>query len=560
MSIGRLTAHRASCPGRRSVPFVAALLGAAILLLRPHPAPAQVGLGTDVTTDATVAPAGNLRIRAFIQWTRYDALFGIPDSTGLRPMGSLFSSSALGTNQVPLLTGAQTDVRALTGTAGTTISLGQLTTAANARVMTAPILLEYGLTRRLTLGVAIPLAQTRANVVTQLNPKGSTSATVGPNPTAFFNNATAYAANAQVTSSLQAAAQQLGAQLAACQANPGGAGCGTILSQQGQVGALVALSAGFATTAGALYGVSTSQPGQPFIPIANGALEKAIDARLDSIQAAFAAYGVNAGTGALTAAGGPAAYLQLQRLVSDPSFGIARDTLGTAAHFSLGDIEVAATYQLANSFTDTTPPGWQERIALRAGARLPTGQPAELNRVYDIGSGSGQLAAEGAAVVDLKQGARWLTTIAAQATLPLGTLDVGRTPYAGGALLPLLAPEPGTLKAGMTAEVDLLPRFRLTPFWMITGQYTLLRQAADQITVDDTAGTVEPFGGRSAATEQLLGFGFTYSTIGLRGGAWAALPMEISLSHLEGVGGSGGPVPKYFRDQIELRIYLPARR
>lgn len=536
-----------------------ALLGSAVVAI-PQTGAAQIGLGADVTTDATVAPVGVLRVRAFAEWTRYDALFGIPGTTGPQSLGSLFTSPSIGPAQLPLLTLADGEARSLTGSSNTTVSLGQLTTAANVRVMTAPVVIEYGVTKRLTFGVTVPLVQTRANVVAQLNPLSATSANVGPNPAAYFNNASAYAQNAQVTSGLQTAAQQLNAQLSSCKSTPGGTNCAGLLSQQGQATALVQLSNTFAATAGALYGVSAAQPGQPFIPIGGKQLEQTIDLRVDSIRQAFAAFGVFAGSGSLASAGGPAAFQQLQQVLSAPAFGIDRDTTGTASHFSLGDIELAATYQLSNTFTDSSVNAWQHRVALRAGVRLPTGQVALDNKVYDVGSGSGQPAGEGQATIDLIEGGHWVTTVSAQATIPVGYVQLTRAPYTGDALLPLNGPEPANMRAGPTGQFDLLPRYRVTPFWMITAQYTFLYQGADQLAVGDTSGTTEPFGGRSTGTEQLAGLGFSYSTVGVRGGPLAKLPAEVSFSHLEGLHGTGGPIPKYSRDQIEFRLYFGTRR
>jgi hypothetical protein len=58
----------------------------------------------------------------------------------------------------------------------------------------------------------------------------------------------------------------------------------------------------------------------------------------------------------------------------------------------------------------------------------------------------------------------------------------------------------------------------------------------------------------SPGTLQSVGFGITYSTVTAfeRGGA--ALPIDITFTHLEAIRGAAR-MPKYFRDQIQIRFY-----
>ena len=366
MPIGLTT--RCSVPDRLAA---AAILSIAFLVGASNRGQAQVGIGADITTDATVAPEGIVRIRAFTEWTRYDALFGVPGTSGPQQLGTLFSSPSLGSSQVPLLAPTEANVQSLTGSPSVNVSLGQLTTVANVRVMTAPILIEYGLTRHLTLSVSLPWCRpgpTSSRSSIRLARRAPTSARTPP------RSSTTQPRTRRMNRSLPRSRRPRRSSAAnwrlVKQRHPA-PDVRPFLTQQTQANALVQLSTTFATSAGALYGVSTAQPGQPFIPIANGTIEQAIDARVDSIRTAFASYGVSAGTGSLTAAGGPAAFQQLQQLVSDPSFGINRYTTGTASHLSLGDIELGATYQMVNTFTDSSAPGWQRRIAL-ARRRAPS--------------------------------------------------------------------------------------------------------------------------------------------------------------------------------------------
>jgi hypothetical protein len=67
-------------------------------------------------------------------------------------------------------------------------------------------------------------------------------------------------------------------------------------------------------------------------------------------------------------------------------------------------------------------------------------------------------------------------------------------------------------------------------------------------------GPTPPFGVASWNAQQ-LGVGFTYSSI-VGPGRWPGrIPFETTYSHIETITGSGGPLNKTFRDQIELRLY-----
>lgn len=55
--------------------------------------------------------------------------------------------------------------------------------------------------------------------------------------------------------------------------------------------------------------------------------------------------------------------------------------------------------------------------------------------------------------------------------------------------------------------------------------------------------------------DQLLGGGISYSTLAQYGPNNRSLPIEMRFTHLEAVAGDAGR-PKFFRDQLELRLYL----
>ena len=63
---------------------------------------------------------------------------------------------------------------------------------------------------------------------------------------------------------------------------------------------------------------------------------------------------------------------------------------------------------------------------------------------------------------------------------------------------------------------------------------------------------LEPLG------DQLIGGGVTYSTLSAYENRRIALPLEMRFTHLEAVSGDAGR-PKFFRDQLEVRVYFRLR-
>jgi hypothetical protein len=53
-----------------------------------------------------------------------------------------------------------------------------------------------------------------------------------------------------------------------------------------------------------------------------------------------------------------------------------------------------------------------------------------------------------------------------------------------------------------------------------------------------------------------VGIGFSYASVVSSDRGPGRIPFEVAFSHLETLSGSGGPVAKTFRDQIELRVYV----
>src|SRR5262249_36902193 len=146
----------------------------------------------------------------------------------------------------------QDQIRASAGIPTFRLTAGNVVAQGNSRVVTAPLIIEYGITSRITLGVVVPLVETRTTLYSQLNPKIG-AANVGPNPALLVASA-ALNQNATLVQSFRNAAGMLQDRLTACQMNASDPTCATILSQQSAVQSLIQTSGTFASGLETLYG------------------------------------------------------------------------------------------------------------------------------------------------------------------------------------------------------------------------------------------------------------------------------------------------------------------
>src|SRR4051812_17314068 len=120
--------------------------------------------------DARVLPRHAIGARLLTSFTRWDALYGVPSGSSSNLAWSLATDS-LGSAAVPQLSESETAIRSLSGLTSFRLTAGNIVAAADSRVVTAPLILEYGLTSRITIGAVVPLVETRSVVSAQLNPK-----------------------------------------------------------------------------------------------------------------------------------------------------------------------------------------------------------------------------------------------------------------------------------------------------------------------------------------------------------------------------------------------------
>jgi hypothetical protein len=524
--------------------------GAVLLaLLLPRRSVAQAT--TNPQVDASVLPRGIGSVRVLTSWTRYDELFGTAPGLagGPRNLAYSLNTDSVTVAVAPQLTAAENAIRTLSADPAFRLTAGNLVAATNSRVVTAPVILEYGLTKWLTLGAVVPLVETRSTVYAQLNPKLNPlvgAANVGPNP--GITNPDLRSSEAALIASFRSASTALQQQLTQCQSNPT-PDCASLLAQQSAAVALINTTGTTASAIETLYGGDPSHPGQLFVPIAGSTAENVIEGRIASLIAQYQSLLPSAVfSGTIAGAGGPGARNEMQELFA----AVGRDTLHSTDRSGIGDISLGATIELLDTFHDSTRSGAQARVSLHGEYRLGTGEPANRNRMFDVGTGYGQPGVEVGLAADALFPRRLSATVLASYTAQLGTIAVSRIPAPASLLLPLTLPVSGTYSAGNVAALSIIPRWRVAGYFVLNGQYSLTNIGADNYS-PATGGQIP---GNAAATTQAVGMGFSYSTVGISNPVPRQLPYEVTFSHLETLTGTGGPVAKTFRDQIMLKVYV----
>ena len=514
--------------------------------------------------DAAPVPAGMLRFRLANVWTRFDQRFG--ETGGLVPLGAALSADSLGSAKLPRLIPIEVGLRTLVQDPLLRLSLGRLQVTSNARTVTTPISLEYGVTRRLSVGVIVPIVQTR-RVAQAIVSGDSTRANVGY--VAAASRPGAAASNQLVAVAFQRSADSLGVLLARCPANPSAAGCAAVNANTADATSARDRARSFAAAVRAL-GVDAENT--IVAPRASSELADALDARRIQLNQRLQQYlGANAGaaTGIFTA---PTdfSYFDLQgnRALASPGLlkgpiGGGLDSIRTTERFGLGDVAIGAQYLVFDGFQrdSARPPRVQTRMAVAAAVRLPTSRPDSAQSLLDIatGDGAGVTVRTAWDVIVGRLGG----TVAARYAKSFGRTVQASLYGDPEAAFPYPLFVERTRTAGDVLGIDVTPRFLVSESLALNAHYGLERTGATtyggeasglaEPCINCGAGPIQTTRG-SARTAQRVGLGIRYSTVDGYQRGRARYPIEVSFAHLETVTGDAG-LAKQSREQIEIRLF-----
>lgn len=543
---------------------------ALLAAIAPMQTDAQAVLGAG--EDAVVLPAGALRLRFLSDWTRFYDRYGRGTarrrSGAVEPLGIDFNLDTLGAAQLETLAPLQSGIRSLAGMPDFTASLGRSVVRVRDNILATPIVVELGLTKRVSLGVLVPFVTATSDVDFRMNPSGR-EATLGFNPTRGF--ADAISANRTLLAQFDSAGAALGRSLAACAANPGAAGCGPLNANAANARALIANSASFATALGLVYGGRDGARGAAFVPIAGTAAQAAIEARVAAFRALYASFGQNA----ITLAGPRAAAAHLtiadvQRLLTDSSFGVRAQPLATSVTRGIGDVDFSLKVNLFDSFGRDTkarlaPRGFNWRQSVGGVYRLGTGKLDRADNFTDVGTGNHQNDVELRSYTDILYGAHFWVSLVARYNWQMADQAVARVIPAPN-LVFAAAYRQQTVQRdlGDVFEWEVSPRWVLNDYVAVAGHYYYRRKFSDSYTggfdVQDLNGqTVRldaaTLDAETEAREHRFGGGLSYSTVAAFEKGKARFPVEVTYFHYQTTLGAGGNVPKLSGDQVQVRLY-----
>ncbi len=515
--------------------------------------------------DAAPVPAGMLRLSIANGWTRFDERF---TATGTSPLNQELSTGLLGSTQLPLLTPIENGFRTLSGNTNTRLSFGQLQVAGDARIVTTPIAFDFGVTSRLSVGVVVPIVQTRRIAVAHVNERklSPVRANVGVIPPTL--RGAAFGRNATVAADIQRAADSLGARIARCQQNPAAAECAAVNANASDAAATRGLAIAYAAAIRSLGADSTHTLLGPRV---GSQLSRDIEQQRLALNQRLQQY-LGSGYGASAAiylAPFDFSYVDLQGRNSTGTAGLLAgplggglDSIATTERFNFGDISVGARYLVIDRFQHDTLPlrALQSRLALGAAIRFPTSRPDSAQNLVDIptGDGAGVELRSAMDVIVRRVGstiaARYVKAFPRTVTAALYGDPEAPFPF------PVFAQRKRT--AGTVLALDVTPRLLLDESFSIDGHYGLEHVGAT--TYDQPAMIALDCGGCAAPpvvavsgegrTAHRLGLGVRFSTLDAYLRGRASYPVEVSFAHLATISGDPG-VPRATRDQIQLRIY-----
>lgn len=510
--------------------YGARCLGVLVCLLAPLAAPR--------TGSAQLAPVGVppgvVRVEVDGSFDSWDQAFR--DGTS-EPLGSAFSTSALGSDLLPSLAPYDTLIRSVTGISDYRLNLGSVTVDAHADVSSAKVGLALGVIKGVAVFGRLPL--TRARMQTNLAVAGGNA---GPNPGVaaqqpFFD---------ELAVSLTSLESQIDA--GAYDADPARRALAeTTLAQGTQLFSDLFTLLGDPATA------------SPFVPTGGSEAGTALDTRLDALETTLESGLGVAGFAARPALPAePATAEDVSAFIGDP-FGPIGVQPGDEEIFFRGDAETGLALTLADRWDrDGNRGGF--RAAAEGLVRFPTGRSARTDRLLAIGTGDAQTDVELRGVVDLGAG-------------NLGVrLEGGYTRQLAADVIDVVAPPtepfpPDSLRTvvrrdpGDVTTIAVRPFFRLARTFALIGSVERWSRGQDEVEYRGPADAipgVDP-GVLALDTETsstVMSVGITYSNPGALRPGGTGLPVDAGWTYERVVSASGGIVPDIHRIRASLRLYF----
>ena len=515
-------------PPRHSA-LLAAVLGIAAGVLLAGPLQAQ-------TEFAVPLAPGTLRVDFTPLWSSWDHRFQ-PGAAGLVPITADYTTDSLGTANLPFLSQLQDTIRKATGLGAFSLNLGHPLIALNASVRTLPVGLELGISRRLAIGVTVPIVRSRVDASFNLDTALARRSNVGWNP-AFLDATRDSAFRSQMTAALAALQTQ--------------ATSGPPALRPQALAAIAALTPFLAASR------------QPFLPRDSTVAAESLLIRLARADSSYTqlAGQYQALGDSLPALGStgltlPEAALirdDLERLYSDPALPVAADTFGTVVKTGIGDITAHLTYQVAE--------GARYRGQIVLTVRFPTGEAPSATTFLDLGTGTHQLGFEGALANDFILGEHFLIHAVGRAGAAAADQIPMRVTPPEFPIAPLSQLATIRRKPAPWLGADLAPTWLVDDAFSVRVAYGFFSQGPTKhsyVNPADSAVVLLPASVLDQDTGvrwMRIGGGVTFSTVGRYAKGRASLPYSVTVSYENTVYGGGGRVPQESVFHIAIRGYV----
>lgn len=513
--------------------------------------------------DAIPLPRGGYRFVLGGMWNDYRAVFTPGGASGKRDLLSELTTDNLGVNLLPQLGAAQTGLRQLTGNSSFVLSLGTLEAAGEVRQSIAPISVDYGITKRVSVRLLVPYVESRDVSQLVLNRTGG-SANVGRNPALVGDGAAARAANGALLTQIESARSALSAELSRCE-SVSATGCEVIRANPAGAQALLSRAQQTRSNLLAVYGGSTGS-GAPVVPTLGSSLHTAVVATIGALRSDFNAYGITS----ITEAARPAAATtvlgpgSIGTVAGDTSFGVGYQRLGDTRRAGIGDVDLTATVLLFDTFKGDQlrrllAPARGVRSNVTVGWRFGTAGADRTEDAFDVPIGEGANALLVRSTTDLLLNKSAWMSATVRAIMPMADRMAVVVPFRDEAST--FASPVGVADAqrtlGNRLEVELAPRVAVGQFFGLSAAYLVRHWGADVIdATDPTSITLRAQRAEvPARTLSAAAFGVTFSTLASYARGRSRFPAEVMYTHTMPLSASGAMLPAVSSDRLELRIY-----
>ena len=513
-------------------------LGVLALMLLAGVAPARAQ-----TVEGILAPAGHLRLQVAPTWQLWDRRFGLREGA----FGPIEEEEPLGFDleHEPLLRfpALEQGLREALGDPGLELVLGSARAEITREQTTVSLGAALGVSDWLTVGVEVPLVETRTEIAFDFRALGGADLGLAP---------TAQSIDAFRASLLGSQAALRARREEQC---PGGPDC-TVLTE------LLDRYQPFAATLHDAYDAPV------FLTSSSDAAadleQKLAEFRM---EAAERAPGVTM-PGAAPLADAPLNETQLvQLLTTHPSGPRLFTPLQTnRAPFQIGDVEVSAAVRLLEgAFRDSASAPVRLRYVVGVGAlvRLPTGTIDDPDVPLDLSRADGQLDVEARGFADLRWG-RFGIKMGIRRGFPRGTTLIRRVAPPEIVMAPLETRRTVRWTPGGYLELEASPRWHLTDELALGVHVRRFTKDADEFEETVAALPIESLPSfptdvlerETEATLTELGAGLAFSTLVSWREGRAGLPVEVRLTVRRAVAGSGGATPAALRLEAGGQVFV----